>query len=83
MRSLINHSEGGSMEEILVTDGGKEISIRPAINNTLVEICFTTGGELPESLQGYFTSYAEAKKAALVYIANKSSNGTRKTKQGV
>jgi hypothetical protein len=50
------------------TPYGKGISTFIAPNTTHVKIKFDQGGELPERLQGLFTSVREADKAIISYI---------------
>lgn len=71
------------MNKTYFTEGGKEIVVKPAINSSLLKCEFKLGGELPEALQGLFTSFAQAEAAINRYLTDKSSHGTRKAKQGV
>lgn len=53
-----------------VTPNGKEIEIKRDSRGLFV-IAFTSGGELPEELQGSFTDTAKANRAISVYLSKK------------
>lgn len=52
----------------LLTANGKEIAIVNAPGTGHYKIQFTTGGEIPQSLSGLYTSAFEAEKAARSYV---------------
>ena len=52
----------------LITANGKEVAIVNAPGTGHYKIQFTTGGELPQSLTGLYTSAFEAEKAARSYV---------------
>lgn len=63
------------------TPNGKEV-IYKRNSRGYFEICFASGGELPQELQGEFTNSAAAERVISVYIAKKQTE-TPKTKQTV
>lgn len=54
------------------TPAGKKIVTKREPKNGYLYIQFTSGGEIPVELQGYFTSPAIAEKAIRVYLETKS-----------
>lgn len=58
------------------TPNGKELTIIPVGNH--LKIQFTSGGELPEELSGFFTEYRYAEQAINRYLESKKTkkNGT-------
>jgi len=64
----------------LTTVNGKEIAIVNAQGTGHCKIQFTTGGELPESLSGLYTSIKEAEKAVICYIERSKNKSTAKEK---
>lgn len=67
-----------------VTVNGKEIVTEIDRKTSLHKIKFTTGGELPQALQGLFTSQALAEQSIVLYI-NKDTqkHGTTKSRKAV
>lgn len=55
------------------TARGKELRIKTASNSSMLEIYYYPGGQVPQALQGLFTSHEEAKKAIAAYEATKRS----------
>lgn len=64
-------------DKVYVTPNGKTIAIRRQEQDGLLEIYFTSGGELPEILKGSFTSTHEAEKLINLYLAGRVSDGKR------
>lgn len=58
------------------TPNGKEVAYRRKLNGNF-EIYFTSGGELPQELQGEFTNYANVERAINVYLVKKQSDTTK------
>lgn len=56
-----------------ITPNGKEIDIIIEPVRATFKVQFKTGGELPETLSGFYTSFKEAEKAVLSYIASKTN----------
>lgn len=63
-----------------VTPNGKEIAIINAPGTGHYKVQFTSGGELPESLSGLYTSIKEAEKEVLCYIELAKKKPTAKEK---
>ena len=59
------------------TSGGKKIQMKIAPNTRHIKLEFSTGGELPEELSGYFTEEREAEIAITRYI-NKTPKQSKK-----
>ena len=61
---------GERMEELnsRITAGGKKFDIVPVNGYNMFKIQFTSGGQLPESLQGTFTKREYALKAIDLYL---------------
>ena len=57
----------------LTTANGKEIDIVNAPGTGHYKIQFKTGGELPETLSGLYTSIHAARVAAISYVENTQS----------
>lgn len=55
------------------TPRGKDIQIRHAGTTSMFEICFATGGQLPEELGGLFTDETNARVAINKYLNRKAS----------
>lgn len=68
------------MNKLYTTPAGKEIQCIIDPKTAHVKIQFTTGGELPASLQGLFTSIREAEKEIYRYIATKVTDDTEDVK---
>lgn len=61
------------------TEAGKIIEPFIVPNTQHLKIRFTTGGEIPEELSGFFTSEKDVEKAVLIYLDRK--NGTSKSRK--
>lgn len=54
-----------------VTPNGKEINIVRDAKTAHLKIQFSTGGEIPEMLDGFYTSHTQAQKAINKYLESK------------
>lgn len=60
------------MTQEFVTDAGKTIDFIIDKKTAHVKVQFSSGGQLPDSLSGLFTTVREAKKAVIIYLSNKN-----------
>jgi hypothetical protein len=67
--------------EIFVTPNGKEIKIVNSPGSGHYKIMFATGGELPQELEGLFTSVHSAEKAVIRYINLQQAKAKLRTKE--
>lgn len=65
----------------LTTPNGKEIQILNKEGTGHFKVQFTSGGELPESLSGLYTSVANAKKEVIHYIKTLEAKQKKNTKE--
>lgn len=65
---------------MLVTANGKEIAIVNAPGTGHYKIQFTSGGEIPQSLSGLYTSISAAEKAAISYVELSKQKETKPTR---
>ena len=66
------HAPGDSRSAIVLlgtTDGGKDINLVRKPNCSVRKIEFGSGGQLPEQLEGGFSSVAAATRAVESYLA--------------
>lgn len=52
----------------MITQNGKEIDILSKPGTRHFHIQFKTGGQLPDSLSGLYTSYTAAHRDVLIYL---------------
>lgn len=55
------------------TNGGKELQLFVCPTTAHLKFQFGSGGEIPDSLSGYYTSEYVADQAAQTYLNNKQS----------
>jgi len=71
--AVVHEAEGRVIEHLGKTKGGKELVLTRKPNCSVRLIQFTSGGQLPECLQGGYSSISSAQEAVAAYLSTETT----------